>query len=213
MKDIYKRNILYLVLLLCALSKVSAEAKADMQGFAVGVKFLCFNSHLGTAINQHIIPLKLDPNANLVYNPGGTLNAEVFLLKNILSIKFVQGLCADCAMQFLGYTHLGFRLRLLKIKRFSLNFGIGPTFIYRQSWYKIKGYDDTGRFFRGSPEEDWEYRFIWWGGEGEININVKDGWDVSVSVVPSNPLIINMGFRYRFGNFKRTPKQAASPED
>lgn len=201
MKDIYKRNILYLVLLLCALSKVSAEAKADMQRFAVGVKFLCFSSHPLTSPNAHLMPLKADSKGIFVYNPGGTLNAEVFLLKNILSIKFVQGLYGDCAMRFLGFSHLGFRLRLLNIKRFSLNFGIGPTLIYRQSWFHFPEYDTSEKYMKGSSFENWEYLFIWYGGEIEMNYRIKDKWDISVSVVPCGIKLINInaGFRYRFG--------------
>ena len=72
--------------------------------------------------------------------------------------------------------------------------------IYRQSWFKLDGYDIAEKFLKGTPSEDWEYRFIWYGGEFECNFGVADGWDVSVSIVPAGSKLINMnaGFRYQF---------------
>lgn len=184
---------LCLLFVLCTLTPLYAER------FAVGVKFLSFSSHPKGSPNAPLMPLKFDSRGVFVYNPGGTLNFEYFVVNDIFSVKFVQGLYGDCALRFLGYTHLGFRLRMLKIKRFSTNIGIGPTLIYRQSWFKLDGYDTSEKVMYGTPLEDWEYLFIWYGGELEFNVRVKDGWDASFSVIPAGIDLINMslGFRYR----------------
>ena len=184
---------------LCVITPLYAER------FAVGLKLITFSSHPKGSPNARLMPLKFDSRALFVYNPGGSINFEYFLFNNFFSLKFVQGVYGDCALKFLGNTHLGFRLHLLKIKRFSINVGIGPTIIYRQSWFKLDGYDIAEKFLKGNPSEDWEYRFIWYGGEVECNVGVTDGWDVSVSVVPAGIDLINMnaGFRYRFGKTHR----------
>jgi hypothetical protein len=182
------------VLYALALSPLYAER------LAVGVKFVSFSLHPKGSPNAPLMPLKFDSRGVFVYNPGGTLNFEYFIVYDILSLKFVQGLYGDCALQFLGYTHLGFRLRLLKIKRFSANVGIGPTLIYRQSWFKLKGYDTAEKFLKGNSFENWEYAFIWYGGEFECNFRIKDAWDMSLAVIPAGFDLINLstGFRYRF---------------
>ncbi|MGP1457913.1 MAG: hypothetical protein ACTTKL_01185 [Treponema sp.] len=190
------RNLKYLclTLVLFLLTPLYAER------FAAGIKFLSFSSHPKGSPNAPLMPLKFDSRGLFVYNPGGTLNFEYFVVNDIFSFKFVQGLYGDCALHFLGYTHLGFRLRFLKIKRFSTNIGIGPTLIYRQSWFKLDGYDTSEKFMYGTPFEDWEYLFIWYGGEIEFNVRIKDGWDASFSIIPAGIDLINMsvGFRYRF---------------
>ena len=185
----------WLWVLLCLTTSLYAER------FAAGVKFVSFSLHPKGSPNAQLMPLKFDARGLLVYNPGGTLNFEYFTVDDILSIKFVQGLYGDCALQFLGYTHLGFRLRLFKINRVSVNVGIGPTFIYRQSWFRLKGYNTVEKFLKGDSFENWEYRFIWYGGEFECNFRVKDAWDMSLSIIPAGSDLINLstGFRYRFG--------------
>ena len=186
---------LCLGILLCLITPLYAER------FAVGVKFISFSLHPKGSPNAPLMPLKFDSRGVFVYNPGGTLNFEYFIIDDILSAKFVQGLYGDCALQFLGYTHLGFRLRLFKIKQFSVNIGIGPTLIYRQSWFRLKGYDIAEKFLKGNPSEKWEYRFIWYGGEFECNFCINNAWDLSLSVIPAGFDLINLstGFRYRFG--------------
>ena len=169
--------------------------------FAVGIKFCSFSSHPKGSPNAPLMPYKFDEKGLLVFNPGVSLNMDYFIFDDLLSIKAVQGLYGDCALQFLGYTHLGFRVRFLKLNRFSMNIGIGPTLIYRQSWYKLKGYDIAEKFLGGTPSEDWEYSLIWYGGEIECNVCIFDKTDISVGVVPAgiDLLNINIGLRFRFG--------------
>lgn len=161
----------YTILCLGVVLYALALSPLYAERLAVGVKFVSFSLH-----------------------PKGSPNAP------LMPLKFVQGLYGDCALQFLGYTHLGFRLRLLKIKRFSANVGIGPTLIYRQSWFKLKGYDTAEKFLKGNSFENWEYAFIWYGGEFECNFRIKDAWDMSLAVIPAGFDLINLstGFRYRF---------------
>lgn len=192
---IKKYTAICLKMLLCTLVPLYAER------FAVGIKFISCSLHPKGSPNAQLMPLKFDVRGVFGYNPGGTLNFEYFIVDDILSAKFVQGLYGDCALQFLGYTHLGFRLRLFKIKRFSINIGIGPTMVYRQSWFRLKGYDTAEKFLKGNSFENWEYRFIWYGGEIECNFRVKDTWDMSFAIIPAGFDLINLnaGFRYRFG--------------
>ena len=168
--------------------------------FSFGVKLFGLTIHPIGALNYPLFPLKLDSEGFVVFNPGVTLNAEYFVWRDIISIKAVQGLYGDCVMQFAGFSHIGFRIRFLKIKRFSMNVGIGPTFLYKRSWYRLPGYNDSLEAYKGAKDEDWQYLFYWYAGEIETNIQVNDNFDVSITVIPGVPDIINIstGFRYNY---------------
>ena len=165
---------------------------------SIGVKFVSFSTHPKGDTNADLMPLKFDPKGAIVFNPGGTLNFDFFIKNDFMSLKLVQGFYADCALQFLGYSHLGFRLTLFQTKHASMNLGIGPTFIYRQSWYKLPGYKAYPNFFNGTKNENWEYSFIWYGGEIELNFPILKNTDFSMSIIPGGIEVINvsLGFRY-----------------
>ena len=143
------------------------------------------------------MPLKFDKKGIFVLNTGISINIECFVFRDIISIKFVQGLYADCVQKFGGFTHLGFRARIFEIGRHSLYGGIGPTFIYRQNWYSLENYDDSYSFFRGSPENIWQYRFLWYGGEFEYNFALNERIALSTSFVPGFPDLVNLSFGFR----------------
>ena len=168
--------------------------------FSFGVKLFGLTIHPIGALNYPLFSLKLDSEGFVVFNPGVTLNAEYFVWRDIISIKAVQGLYGDCVMQFAGFSHIGFRIRFLKIKRFSMNVGIGPIFLYKRSWYRLPGYNDSLEAYKGTKDEDWQYLFYWYAGEIETNIQVNDNFDVSITVIPGVPDIINIstGFRYNY---------------
>ena len=169
--------------------------------FSFGVKLFGLSIHPSGAPNYRLFPWKLDPKGIVVFNPGVTLNFEYFVWRDIISIKLVQGLYGDCAMQFAGFSHLGFRVRFLKIARFSMNVGIGPTFLYKRSWYKLPNYDPSSESYKGGTKgEDWQHLFYWYAVEIETNVKVNDNSDVSITIIPGIPEIINFsaGFRYNY---------------
>ena len=83
----------------------------------------------------------------------------------------------------------------------SVNAGIGPTFLYRRSWYKLPGYNDSFTFYKGGKNDDWQYHFILYGGEIETNVKLNDNFDLSFSVIPGGLDLINISFGARY-NFK-----------
>jgi hypothetical protein len=132
-----------------------------------------------------------------VLNTGISLNIEYFIYKDIVSIKFVQGLYADCVQKFAGFTHLGLRGRIFKYEKHSLYGGIGPTFIYRKNWYSLEEYDDSFSFFKGTPEDIFQYRFLWYGGEFEYNYEIKSNMFISTSFTPGFPDLANLSIGFR----------------
>ena len=172
------------------------------QQLAFGMKFTGLSIHPGGARHPDIMPLKLDNNGVYVITPGVRLNFEYFLFRNIISVKIEQGLYRDCAFQSGGFTHIGLRSRIFQIGRHSLNGGIGPTFLYRRSWYRVDGYRGNDLFFRGSPEDEWQWRFLWYGGDLEYNFRIAGNTELSVSLVPFIPILVHIGVRIIINEYK-----------
>lgn len=148
------------------------------------------------------MPLKLDSGGVLVLNRGLTFNVEVFLWEDIVSVKFIQGLYSDCLARFAGFTHIGLRGRIFELGQHSLNGGIGPTLLYRRNWYEVDGYDDSFSFFRGSPRDYWQRRFIWYGGEFEYNYAIDEKRVISTSFVPGYPDLMNLSIGLRLNEIQ-----------
>jgi len=165
------------------------------QQMAFGAKLTGLSIHPAGAAHWYLMPWKLDERAIFVINPGARINFEYFIYRDIFSVKIEQGLYKDCLFQLGGFTHLGLRGRIFQIGRHSLNFGIGPTFIYRRSWYQIDGYRGDDAFFRGSPEDEWQWRFLWYGGDFEYNFRIAGNTELSVSLVPFIPILVHFGVR------------------
>lgn len=169
----------------------------------IGVKFFGLTIHPQGVAHPEIMPLKFDENGYAVMNLGGTVSAEYFIWKDIVSVRVVQGLYADCASRLGGFSHIGLRGRIFQSGRHSLNGGIGPTFVYRRNWYKIPGFTpvpgDSADFYTGgTPEDDWQWRFIIYGGEFEYNYAITERLEASLSVIPSPEIItFSVGARYR----------------
>jgi hypothetical protein len=162
------------------------------QQFTIGVKLSGISIHPKGSYNVHLQRFNLDKKGIFVLNPGISLGFEYFLYKDILSIKFVQMLYADCCAQFAGFTHIGARHKIFSNENHLINGGIGPTFVYRRSWYKLDGYIDDFVFFKGGPEDKWQWRFIWYGGEMEYNYSVNGETNLSLSIIPALPALIQL---------------------
>ncbi|MCL2294653.1 MAG: hypothetical protein FWC36_07295 [Spirochaetes bacterium] len=161
------------------------------QQYRVGITITGLSIHPRGANNAHLQRFGLDKRGVFVFNPGIAFSFEYFLFRDIFSIKFVQALYVDCAAQLGGFTHIGMRHKIFNNEVHSLYGGLGPTFIFRRSWHRLDGYmDELEVFFRGGPEHNWQWRFIWFGGELEYNYSINDEIDLSLMVVPAVPFNI-----------------------
>src|SRR5215469_4452450 len=77
---------------------------ANANDFYVGVKFFGLSIHPKGDLHSHLMPLRLDERGVFVLNTGISMSIEYFFYKNIFSVKFVQGLYADCAQKLGGFT-------------------------------------------------------------------------------------------------------------
>jgi len=163
-------------------------------------KFFGFSFHPDGDVNADNMPTKIDKNGYLVINLGVYFGYEHFFHRDKLSVKAVTAFYSDCGGLFSGLAHVGFRGVIFDTENFSVNGGIGPTLIYRRSWYsKFDDYINSG-FYRGNETDFWQYKFLWYGGELEFNFKMNKALDLSVTFIPGYPklMALSVGVRYRF---------------
>ncbi|MFC2151246.1 hypothetical protein ACFLSE_01850 [Bacteroidota bacterium] len=169
-------------------------------------KFFGFSFHPEGDVNADNMPTKIDRNGVVVVNLGMYFGYESFFYKDKLSVKTVTAFYSDCGGLFSGLVHVGFRGVILQTQRFSINGGIGPTFIYRRSWYsKFDDYINSG-FYRGNETDFWQYKFLWYGGELEFNYKLNKSLDLSATFIPGYPKLLELSFGVRY-RFQKSPNQ------
>ncbi len=160
-----------------------------------GFKYYGFTVHPKGEDQAHLMPTRLDPNAYMVLNYGGIFSYQRMVFRDFISIKIAQGLYTDSGKMPSGHTHIGFRVYLLDHQRHDVQFGFGPTYIYRKSWHSKEGYESSGIFRdRGNIQD----KFVWYGGEIEYNYLINDHWDFSAHILPGFPLVVGFGFGFRY---------------
>lgn len=188
-----KKHSLVLIFLIALLATTQAQSDSN-----IGIKYIGLSIHPhGGNGNEIIMPNKLDTKAHFVINLGAIIAYEHFIYKNIITIKFLQGFYADCAVQPAGFTSIGLRARIFKYGKHSLYGGAGPTLLYRRNWFRLKGYYDSN-YFKGDKNSYWQHRFIWYGGEFEYKIELTEKIDCCVSFIPGYPdlMAITAGITY-----------------
>jgi hypothetical protein len=169
------------------------------QTISIGIKYFGLSIHPKGSINSELMPLKFDEKGLLVLNTGFYISIEYYIPNyEFISIKFIQGIYNDCIKQFAGFTHIGFRLNTPELNGFMFSGGIGPTLIFRKNWYDILGYNDSFSFFNGTPQDYWQWRFLWYGGELEFNQKITADWALSATFIPGFPDLLNISIGAKY---------------
>lgn len=146
-------------------------------------------------------PFRLDDHARFVANFGGFAGYEKFVWEDIVSVKIIQGVFTDCSAGLAGLTHVGVRGVLLDRKKQRLSFGIGPVFMYRDSWRRFGGRYTPSGFFNETHTQlfgDVQWKLFPAGFEFEYDVQLNDKTDFSASFTPGVPLacIFSVGVKY-----------------
>lgn len=187
-----KLTLVFTLITLCLFENIRAQDN-------VGIKFFGLSIHpKGEKENTFLMPHKLDKNGYLVMNLGAEVMYEHFFYQDLLSVKVIQALYADCAARTGGFSHIGVRAKIFKTSRHSLYGGIGPTLVYRRNWLEMEGYVNLNRF-KGGENVKWQYLFIAYGGEFEYKYTLTHRIDLSASFVPGYPDLMSLavGINYK----------------
>lgn len=194
---------------------------------AFTIKHFCGTVHPFGDKTAQFQPNKLDKNARFVLNYGLFLGYEKYVYRDLVSIKYIQGLVADCSNGFMSVSHLGIRGALMNTEKHRIYFGIGPALIVRDSWTRFgEAYEASGFFnetySKRLGELQWKFAPIAFELEYDYAFNPKN--QLSVSFTPGYPLafIFSVGWKHwlhvkEFEKFKpyipknRTSKIALVP--
>lgn len=185
------RNHLLAGLVVYALSVCSGMAQDN-----VGLRFVFGTLHPNGEKMAFLMPNKLDKNAVAVLNWGFIGHYQRYIYKKRISLKVAQGGYSDCARLFAGHTHLGFRFNFLNGKRHSLEFGFGPTFVYRESWNRFEGYVQDTKLLKNT--KNWQWNFVWYGGELEYDYALTKNIDLNINVIPGYPKFYTFAIGARY---------------
>jgi hypothetical protein len=161
----------------------------------LSLKYLGFTIHPQGDRTANLQPYKLDREAHFVANFGGALGYERFILQDILSVKLVQALFADCSAGLASVTFASIRANFMDRGRHRLSMGFGPALMVRQSWerlpdYKSSGYMNTGYI---KPIGAVQWKLFPYGVEFEYDVRISRRLDFSMSLTPGLPLAVTMG--------------------
>ena len=166
--------------------------------FGVGVKYTGISFHPDGGENEGY-PRKIDDAAFWVLLLGAEVDAD-WRAHKYLYIRASTSLYRDCADVWAGYYHLGFRANYDIGEKVGVRIGIGPTYLWRQNWYgQVDGYTHDS-FFGDASGGDFQGKFIWYGGDAEIEWKAYDKVSFVYSVIPGWPEVIqsSAGLRLTF---------------
>ncbi|MBD2702873.1 hypothetical protein IC229_19660 [Spirosoma sp. BT702] len=188
-----KNGVLALLLICLCLTvpNVSTQAQGN-----VGLRFVFGTLHPKGNKMAFLMPLRLDDNATFVLNWGFIGSYQYYFHKKRWSVKVAQGMYSDCAKLFAGHTHLGLRVNLLRSERHYLEFGFGPTFVYRETWYRFPDYHQETGLLKNTNR--WQWNFVWYGGEIEYDYKLNPKLDLTVNAIPGYPDFITFGLGLRY---------------
>ncbi|MBI4646679.1 MAG: hypothetical protein HY738_08855 [Bacteroidia bacterium] len=179
-------NILIIILSIAfnCLSQTNVNLKITGLGFSVK------RSEYSMLFENNI-----DKAGHWIFEPGLLLSYEYYVLEYDHSVRFQQGVLLDIAAQPCGYTQIYYRMRVWKVWRNSVNFGIGPEIYYRASWNRFADYKDHGDMdIIGNAE----YRLMPFSAELEYDYYLSNRSDFSISVAYNQPFTITLAVGYKF---------------
>ncbi len=182
------RQLLFALIILLIAGSTSAQSN-------VGVKYFGFSIHPKGDAQADLMPYKLDKKGKYILNFGTILSYQKFIYRDLISVKFAQGIYTDSGGLLSGHTHLGFRVVFLEKGKNNFSMGFGPTLIYRRNWNIKEGYVSTGLFEESGKIQ---YKFVWYGGEFEYNRFINEHLDLSVNFLPGYPLVMSFGVGVRW---------------
>lgn len=186
------KHTLFFVFLLTSflITAIRAEGQSN-----INIKFQSLSATLPSTEYKVLFENNLDADGYWVFQPGALISYEFFILELDHSIRIQQGIFTDIAAQPALYSHIGYRNRLFKFWRHTLNFGFGPTLYYRQSWKRFNEYQDHGDLIEYN---DWEYKLIPLGFELEYDFYISNRNDVSLALLYMQPKTVSLAIGYKF---------------
>jgi len=144
------------------------------------------------ASNYKVYGISSHIGRDIFVNFGGEYDHDLYL-NDWLLLRGAVASYQDTAKLMAGFFHFGFRIEAKKFERLFIRFGIGPTFIWRQSHWIYGAADYQGNEFYGTDQSHAEYEtaFLWYAGDIEVEYRFSDNVGFIFTVIPGFPVVIN----------------------
>ncbi len=133
------------------------------------------------------------------FHPGIQIDRDYYI-KDWLIGRASVSCYEDSGGLVAGFFHLGFRINARKFNSMYVRLGFGPSFIWRQNWWVHKSETYQGNSFYGTTPHfgRFEYAFLFYGGDIEIEWRLKSGKRVVYALIPGYPVIFANSVGIRF---------------
>jgi hypothetical protein len=200
---------IFLFVFLLTISSISAQDSFTAKYFGLTI-------HPFGDRTAELQPYKFDSKARFVGNVGVFLGYDKFIYKDLISVKLIQGIFIDCSAGNAGFTHLGIRALAFENEKNRLYLGIGPTYIYRESWTRFEEIYNSSGWFNVSQTKNFgkiQHKFVWYGLDIEYDRILNEHNSLTFSCTPGVPLaiILSVGWKYRFKTEEFTYNRPVAP--
>ena len=191
-KNVMMKRIL-LIILFCFAFKVNAQNNLNLE-------FVGLTIHPAGDPTAHLQPNKLDENARFVINYGAVLTYEHFIIGDVLALKGLQSVFADCSAGWAAISHIAIKGMVLRRPKHRLGISLGPAFMIRESWRRFEDYESSGYLndMYSPIFGPVQYKFFPVAAEIEYDLKLNEQLDFTFSVVPGVPMAFTFGFGIKY---------------
>ncbi len=178
---------------------VPARAGSESENrFGTNLLFNGLTYHPGGGDHERY-PRKLDDAAYWVLQVGGQADLDWYLHRYVL-LRGSVSVIRDCEDVWSGFFHLGPRLNLPIGPKFVFRIGIGPTLVWRQTWFGVDSTYHGDSFYGRDSTGAYQSRFLWYGGNLDFEWKIRRNLSLLYSNLPGWPHVItsSIGARYSF---------------
>jgi hypothetical protein len=163
--------------------------------FAVNAKYFGLTYHPGGGADGGEVPYprSIDDRGYWVLQVGAEVDFDYYINK-FVQIRFANALFKDCIDVWSGHISLAPRVSYTTDFGLSARFGIGPTLIWRESWWKsneVEWYNGDGFYGKEETDDAIQTAFLWYGGNIEVDYQITEKWGIAYSLIPGYPQVFS----------------------
>ena len=162
----------------------------------------------------HLQPNRLDRGAHFVMNYGAAVSFEKYFVGDVLAVRVMQAVAADCSAGWASVSQAGLKAVVLQKPKHRMGLAIGPAFMFRESWSRFEGYTSSGFLREGHSDlfGPIQYKFFPLVAELEYEYRINDHWDFAVSMTPTLPMAMTLAAGFKFWFNKEVKEKIYLPK-
>lgn len=166
----------------------------------INLEFVGLTIHPAGDPTAHLQPNKLDDRARFVVNYGAVFTYEHFILGDVLAVKGLQSILADCSAGWASISHIAIKGMVIRQPKHRLGISLGPAFMMRESWNRFDSYESSGFLHEANSNllGEIQYRLFPIAAEIEYDYQIHPKGDLTFSIVPGVPMAFTFGLGFKY---------------